>query len=510
MKAFKTLLLGTAAGLAGVAGAQAADMPVKAAPVQYVKICTLYGDGFYYIPGTDTCLKLGGYLRVQGEYNMGGGGVVIGSGPGEAVQGRFTRDHTNDFNYRVRGVTSWDVRQQTEYGTLRTYIRFGVENTTPANSGGGSTANPFWDRAFIQFAGFTVGRSQSFFDLFTYGGAYSYHNVRVSGDTGAAGQNIWAYTVQFGNGFSGSLSLEDPNAHRSNASGAIDVLTPGFFAFNGAIATDNAFQLQAPAAMFGFRVPDVVANLRVDQAWGFAGISVALHDTSGAYYNFPNNVNNGHPEDKYGWAVAGGAKFNLQGGDMIGFNVCYGEGNAGRCTNESAWQIYNNSNNVGLAWLTDGVFGTGTQIELTRVWSALAAYEHIWNPKWRTAIGGGYVNVSYNSAATNLILARTNGAAAACGVPVGAGGTTLTAITLLPGNSCSPNYSFWEAYTRTQWNPVAQLDIGMEVLYMHHDTAFKGPANLTANGSRPAVLNGVIDDQNVWAAMFRWQRNFYP
>ena len=64
MKAFKTLLLGTAAGLAAIGGAQAADMPVKAAPVQYVKICSLYGDGFYYIPGTDTCLKLGGYLRV--------------------------------------------------------------------------------------------------------------------------------------------------------------------------------------------------------------------------------------------------------------------------------------------------------------------------------------------------------------------------------------------------------------------------------------------------------------
>jgi hypothetical protein len=58
------LILGTAAGLVAVAGAQAADMPVKAAPVQYVKICSLYGDGFYYIPGTDTCLKMGGYLRV--------------------------------------------------------------------------------------------------------------------------------------------------------------------------------------------------------------------------------------------------------------------------------------------------------------------------------------------------------------------------------------------------------------------------------------------------------------
>jgi Porin subfamily len=64
MNSVKTLLLGTAAGLVAVAGAQAADMPVKAAPVQYVKICSLYGDGFYYIPGTDTCLKLGGYLRV--------------------------------------------------------------------------------------------------------------------------------------------------------------------------------------------------------------------------------------------------------------------------------------------------------------------------------------------------------------------------------------------------------------------------------------------------------------
>ncbi len=135
MKMVKTLLLGSAAGLVAVAGAQAADMPVKAAPVQYVKICSLYGDGFYYIPGTDTCLKMGGYVRVQAEYNMGSGGIPVGSGPQMAGQGRFTRDLTNDVNYRVRGAISWDVRQQTEYGTLRTYIRFGAENTTPASHG---------------------------------------------------------------------------------------------------------------------------------------------------------------------------------------------------------------------------------------------------------------------------------------------------------------------------------------------------------------------------------------
>src|SRR2546423_3482652 len=93
MNTVKTLLLGTAAGLVAVAGAQAADMPVKAKPVQYVKICSLYGDGFYYIPGTDTCLKMGGYLRVQGEYNMGQGGVASGNNASpETAQARYTRD----------------------------------------------------------------------------------------------------------------------------------------------------------------------------------------------------------------------------------------------------------------------------------------------------------------------------------------------------------------------------------------------------------------------------------
>src|ERR1700752_430046 len=106
MNTVKTLLLGTAAGLVAVAGAQAADMPVKAAPVQYVKICSLYGDGFYYIPGTDTCLKMGGYVRVQGEYNAGSGGIAIGNAAAEAAQARWARDVTNDYNYRVRGAIS--------------------------------------------------------------------------------------------------------------------------------------------------------------------------------------------------------------------------------------------------------------------------------------------------------------------------------------------------------------------------------------------------------------------
>ena len=69
MKVVKSLLLGTAAGLIAVGGAQAADLPVKAKAVEYVKVCSLYGAGFYYIPGSDTGIKLGGYLRAEVALN---------------------------------------------------------------------------------------------------------------------------------------------------------------------------------------------------------------------------------------------------------------------------------------------------------------------------------------------------------------------------------------------------------------------------------------------------------
>ena len=78
MKMVKSLLLGSAAGLVALSGAQAADLPVKAKPVQYVKICSLYGAGFYYMPGTDTCIKIGGAVRSEVDMNMGGSGSVPG------------------------------------------------------------------------------------------------------------------------------------------------------------------------------------------------------------------------------------------------------------------------------------------------------------------------------------------------------------------------------------------------------------------------------------------------
>ena len=504
--------------LLAVTGARAADMPLKAKPVEYVKICTLYGAGFYYIPGTDTCIKIGGYVRVQTETNAGAGGIVTGSQQ-MAPQGVFTRDLTNDINYRFRAAVSFDARTQTDYGTLRSYIRAGWDNTTPANTGGGTTSNPYWDRAFIQFAGFTVGRSVSFFDMFTYGGSYAYMKPRTTGDTSFDAQNLWAYTVQFGNGVTYTLSLEDPSSRRF---ATVDTTCADFFG-NASPLQDNGLSIngapcsESPSA-FGFRVPDIITNLRVDQTWGYAGISTAIHDASGAYYGTANNVNNGHPADKYGWAFSASGQLNLPGNDIVGINFVWAKGATGYVTNSNWWQLYNNSNSRAMGWATDGIFSTGTDVELTEAWSINAAYQHVWGPsgtfggKWKTSVYGGYAVISYNDNATRLINQRF---AAGSFCNPGGAAATLATFTPLAGNSCSPDFSFYQVGSRTQFNPHALVDVGLDVTYTKVNSSFKGPVNWAANGSRPACTNSAIlgctfDDQNVLSAFMRWQRNFYP
>src|SRR5262249_31683993 len=120
MKMVRSLLLGSAAGFVAVAGAQAADMPVKAKPVEYVKICRLYGAGFYYLPGTDICIKWGAYVRSQWYY---GAGASPTNGPFIGVSGQNSNFNSmpNDLVVRARTVFTMDARTQTEYGTLRAY-----------------------------------------------------------------------------------------------------------------------------------------------------------------------------------------------------------------------------------------------------------------------------------------------------------------------------------------------------------------------------------------------------
>ena len=133
MKMVKSAFLASAAGLVAMSGAQAADLPVKAKPVEYVKVCSLYGAGFYYIPGTDICMKVGGYVRFQQSY---GTSPSITSGP-VGANNCFNREHVPDYQYRNRAIATFDTRQQTAYGTLRTYLILGFTQDSVEN-----TANP--------------------------------------------------------------------------------------------------------------------------------------------------------------------------------------------------------------------------------------------------------------------------------------------------------------------------------------------------------------------------------
>ena len=198
MKMVKSLLLGSAAGLVAVAGAQAADLPVKAKPVQYVKICSLYGVGFYYIPGTDMCLKIGGWVRA--EYTWGAAGSI---GVGAFQTTNVNNRSTNNSVWRARGYITADARSQTEYGTVRGYIAVGVSGNDTNGAGNVFDAN----RAFIQWAGFTFGQAQSFYDFYSVP-ATSYWGTFPASDTGDPGWKVLGYTAQFGNGFSATIAAE--------------------------------------------------------------------------------------------------------------------------------------------------------------------------------------------------------------------------------------------------------------------------------------------------------------
>src|SRR5260370_27058186 len=105
----KRVLLGSAAGLFAVAGAQAADLPVKAKPVEYVKVCSLYGAGFWYVPGTDTCIKIGAFVKLQAAYHANQGGPfmqgVAANGGGDP-SGRPDPTDTSQFTFNNRGALS--------------------------------------------------------------------------------------------------------------------------------------------------------------------------------------------------------------------------------------------------------------------------------------------------------------------------------------------------------------------------------------------------------------------
>jgi hypothetical protein len=490
MKITKSLLLGSTAGIVAVAGTQAADLPVKAKPVEYVRICSLYGEGFYYIPGTDICLKIGGYAQADYGWNRAGSGQQHYTGANGA-QDRSV----NPYSSRHRAHFEFDSRTQTAYGTLRTFVTVHIENRDQ----GTVTVSPA--RAFIQWAGFTFGHTKSYTDVPGTPGADSFRSLHQNqniSDTGANGTNQIAYTWDLGNGMTFNVGADE---RRTKGIGNLS---------NTAVTVGSN-----PNTAFGpYQHPTPWLAFSVNQAWGRFGASAIFNKVNATYYTgtfadtgaCPGTATGtsacNSPDDKWGWAALSGIDIKAPWagpGDHFGGFFNYGQGAAAYSggSNLSSPGLFGAGNTVALGVISDAVFVNGGQFELTTAWSTGFGYEHFWLPNFSTTVYGTYTQVRYNDTVINSRL-FCNG-----------GGAVPQNIILVGGGACDPGFNFWLIGTHTDWYPVAGFRLAVEVLYTRIESAFAGEtvSLAKAQGLRPTGLY-TAKDQGIISVGFRAVRSF--
>jgi hypothetical protein len=502
MNMTKELLLGSAAGLVAVTAGHAADLPVKTQPVQYVKVCSLYGAGFYYMPGTDMCLKIGGWVRAEATDHSNGSMVW---GPFNANENNRT---TNNLTVRAWGYLVADAREQTSYGVARGYIGVGL-SSSDLGTGVTESSNTFSaNRAFVQWAGFTAGLGRSFYDFYN-ASLLNYRRGYIPTEhTEDTGWWTWAYTANFVGGLSATLSAEARRMTQILGQGATATIVS-----EGTLNSDAA----VGQGYGGWQVPDIVANLRVDQAWGNAQVMGALHEVNALYYGSAAGVieSDGHPSDAWGWAVGAGLHINTPVfgvADYIEGEVNYSHGANNYDSHLTTQNFQFSQGDSGAFGINaDCVYGgtvgtTATNCLLTTAWSGVVAYEHFWTPQWHESFSGAYMAESYGTNA-NAILCSLEGGGNGIGV-----GTAATAAA-----RCNNDWSYWTAGTRLQWDVTKSFYIGVEAIYMHFNSA------LTSNGLIPSTVGlaapstcglasgtCVVANQSDWAFTLRMHKDFLP
>jgi hypothetical protein len=479
------------------------------------------------MPGTDLCIKVGGWVRAEAVW---GGNGSMTWGP---FNGNVNQRTTSNEAMRARGYITADVRNQTEYGTVRGYIAVGL-NTNDVGLQVASLVDSA-NRAFVQWAGMTAGLSQSFFDFYSVPAMQYRGGYLPASDTGDGGWWVWAYTAQFGGGFSGTISAE---ARRTTqiidancvATGNTTTPTCGSIAPGGypGTITANGNAIPASGALFpgvgaygGQQVTDEVANLRVDQAWGGAQIMGALHEVNASYYGAaaagaPSVTSGNHPSDKWGWAAGVGLKINapfVAQGDYFQAQANVTQGALRylfNTPNTNYGDVTGNGEGYGV--LSDCVYGgfataggggvATTGCQLTSAWGVNAGYEHYWTPAWHESLYGAYYAVSYGqgTGSANAMLCS------AAGAGNGAGAGTLAVATA----GCNNNWQTWGIGTRLQWDVTKTFYLGVEVLYQELHSAQTATGLVTGSGFASGSANVVANNQSNWMVSVRAHRDFLP
>ncbi|MGX8010449.1 porin [Mesorhizobium sp. ORM8.1] len=313
----KSLLLGSAAALVAVSGARAADAVTVAEPepAEYVKICDVYGSGYFYIPGTETCLRIGGYLR----YDMGVGDSGTLDGVNN-VPDHMNRGETHDTWYKnMRFTLRTYTGQETELGTLKTFtetrFQFGNSSNDYDVAGGSGwqagNKNTTLNFAWIQLGGLRVGKDETPYDQFIgYAG-------NVIQDTiipyGIKDTNVVSYYFDAGSGFTGFASLEEGTGANSIDS-YVPHVTGGlkykgdWGAITGVVAYDSNYE-------------EVTGKVRLDVTVN-KQLSLFIMGGYGSTNNSDDFAPSGRTQYKpWGgnWAVWGGGTYKFS--DKTAFNV---------------------------------------------------------------------------------------------------------------------------------------------------------------------------------------------
>jgi len=468
----------------------AGDLPPRPRSVEYLRACALSGDGFYQVPGTDSCLRISGYARL--DYGWHATNVQVPQTNNTAG----AQDRTVDpYQIRHRHLLQLDSRTPTQAGTLRTVGRFYVSNNNQSQTVSVT-------RAFIQWAGFTIGRAPS--SSYIYGFSESWRHITQQQNqppSGEGGVNQISYSLDLGRGVHLSLGADERQTKSiANLS-------------NGATLKVGS----EPANSYsGQWWPDLHLDLKTRQEWGHINTSVIVHNVSANSYSAETSAGGlaaglplvcaapaqagttqcGHPSDRLGWTLASGGEIKLPfagGTDRIGFFALYAQGKIGGQALTSQ-ALFGSGNRLAIGWMSDGVFVNGSRIELTTAWAAGLGYEHAWSPAFSTGIFGAYEEVRYNQTASSYF----------CGLK---GAAAIATITL--ANCNSPSWSFFQATVNARWAPASHFELVAEAWLVKVFSGFSGAAtlNTAATGARPTGPYS-ITDQTLRGVSFRAVRYF--
>jgi hypothetical protein len=266
---FRGYLLGAAGVLAGFAGPAIAADYTEAEPVDYVRVCEAFGTGYFYIPGTETCMRMPGYVRFDTLF-----------------------DDSKDWHYdfRIRTRLNFDVRSKTDLGTLQGFVRLQGDQVAP--DGDKSQDNLVKvERAYITLGNWFVGTDNSFFDYSNGDGGYTLERRGFRSDT--VNDHV-GYRYAPKTGLGAFVSLEDPRTTGMNywpdvvggftyTADAFDmkVSAAGANEFTGyAVAGAGTVKLDSIAKGDAFRL---VASYADDASASFTGVGGSRGFVSSSY-----------------------------------------------------------------------------------------------------------------------------------------------------------------------------------------------------------------------------------